>query len=95
MVERNKLKTGDDGDVGWVRADLRSPEETMEGARKALEWAGGTVDVLVNNAGIEHFELFMDVSPENFDEVMAVNARAPLLISQVTQTRSLFQPFHV
>ena len=52
---------------------------------QAVEWAGGTIDLLVNNAGIVVLEDFMDVTVENFDEAIAVNTRAPLLVSQVIQ----------
>jgi NAD(P)-dependent dehydrogenase (short-subunit alcohol dehydrogenase family) len=40
------------------------------------------VDILVNNAGIEADTAFKDVSSDLFDRVIAVNLRAPLLISQ-------------
>ena len=50
---------------------------------QAVEWAGGTIDLLVNNAGIAELEDFMDVTVENFDDAIAVNTRAPLLVSQV------------
>lgn len=48
-----------------------------------MEWAGGSLDILVNNAGICVLEDFMDISSDSFDEVIAINTRAPLLVSQV------------
>lgn len=84
MVERHGLDASDGvGNVFWVQADLRVPSEAVEGAKKAVEWAGGTIDLLVNNAGICVLEDFMDVSAESFDESIAINTRAPLLVSQV------------
>lgn len=62
------------GCVG-VGASFRVPQ--------AVEWAGGSMDILVNNAGICVLEDFMDISSDSFDEVIAVNTRAPLLVSQV------------
>lgn len=50
---------------------------------QAVEWAGGSLDILVNNAGICVLEDFMDISSDSFDEVIAINTRAPLLVSQV------------
>lgn len=50
---------------------------------QAVEWAGGTIDLLVNNAGICILEDFMEVSTETFDKSIAINTRAPLLVSQV------------
>lgn len=40
------------------------------------------VDVLVNNAGIELDLPFSAIQPESFDKVLAVNLRAPFLLSQ-------------
>lgn len=84
MVRRHDLDASEErGNVSWVRADLRVPSETVAGTKKAVEWAGGAIDVLVNNAGICILEEFMDISCETFDETMAVNLRAPFLVSQV------------
>lgn len=83
MVERHGLDSGEGGNVCWVRANLRDSKDTIAGAKKAVEWAGGTVDLLVNNAGIAQTDSFMETSPEDFDDTIAVNTRAPLLVSQV------------
>jgi NAD(P)-dependent dehydrogenase (short-subunit alcohol dehydrogenase family) len=40
------------------------------------------VDVLVNNAGIEIDQAFEDLTCDDFDRVIAVNLRAPLLLAQ-------------
>jgi L-xylulose reductase len=59
-------------------ADLANVEE----ARRAAE-AAGTVDYLVNNAGISILQPFLEARVEDFDHIMAVNVRAVLVISQV------------
>lgn len=64
-----------------VEADLRTPEATRDLARRALDFLG-TVDVLVNNAGIVHIESLLDITPEHWEETMRVNLRAPLLLAQ-------------
>ena len=51
-------------------------------ARDAAD-AAGEVDLLVNNAGIALLEPFLETSVEAFDEVMAVNVRAVMIVSQV------------
>ncbi|WP_317854055.1 elongation factor P 5-aminopentanone reductase [Chakrabartyella piscis] len=38
-----------------------------------IENAYGTVDVLVNNAGISHIGLFTDMRPENWQKMIAIN----------------------
>jgi L-xylulose reductase len=51
-------------------------------ARQAAEEAG-SVDLLVNNAGISILQPFLETTVEAFDQVMAVNVRAMLVVSQV------------
>ena len=51
-------------------------------ARAAAERAG-SVDLLVNNAGISVPQSLLDTTAEAFDRTMAVNVRAALLVSQV------------
>jgi L-xylulose reductase len=53
-----------------------------DAARAAAESAGA-IDLLVNNAGIALIQPFMETTVEAFDETMAVNLRAVLVISQV------------
>lgn len=45
--------------------------------------AAGDVDLLVNNAGVSILEPFLDVTVAAFDEVMAVNVRGVLIVSQI------------
>lgn len=42
----------------------------------------GKVDILINNAGNLLNKQFGEISPEEFDEVFLVNARAPFLLTQ-------------
>ena len=51
-------------------------------AREVAE-AAGDIDLLVNNAGISIPQSFLDTSVEAFDQTLAVNVRAALIISQV------------
>ncbi|HEU0221693.1 MAG TPA: glucose 1-dehydrogenase [Paracoccaceae bacterium] len=53
-------------------------------ARLVAEVAGrfGAPDILVNNAGVIHLAPFLDFPMEEFDRVMAVNLRAPLILGQ-------------
>jgi L-xylulose reductase len=60
-----------------IAVDLADAEATRAAARAALPF-----DYLVNNAGIAALQSVLDTTVESFDEVMAVNARAPLIISQ-------------
>jgi NAD(P)-dependent dehydrogenase (short-subunit alcohol dehydrogenase family) len=64
--------------ASYVVADLADPDQIEKLAAKI----GSRVDVLVNNAGIEMDQPFEDITSELFDRVIAVNLRAPLLVTQ-------------
>ena len=60
-----------------IQVDLADPDATRAAARKALP-----ADYLINCAGTTELESFVDVKVENFDLLIAVNARAPMIVSQ-------------
>jgi glucose 1-dehydrogenase len=43
----------------------------------------GQIDVLVNNAGIEHETPFLDKSEQEWDRVISVNLKGPFLCTQI------------
>ncbi len=53
-----------------------------EAARSAVEDIG-PVDLLVNNAGIYKFQLLLDITEKDFDDIYNVNVKAILNISQI------------
>ncbi|WP_159716441.1 SDR family NAD(P)-dependent oxidoreductase [Geminicoccus flavidas] len=64
-----------------IVADLGTVEGPRQACAQALkEW--GTIDILVNNAGIARVFPALEHSVEDWDEVMAVNLRAPFLFAQ-------------
>ena len=64
-----------------LTADLADPAQVARLAREAVRSLGG-LDVLVNNASVYAKHPFGTASARDFDLQMAVNARAPLLLSQ-------------
>ena len=50
--------------------------QRMVGA--ARDWGGGRIDGLVNNAGWDKIELFVQSEPETWDRVIGVNLRGPI-----------------
>jgi 3-oxoacyl-[acyl-carrier protein] reductase len=42
----------------------------------------GAIDILLNNAGVASAEPFLEVTPEQWDHVLRVNARGTFLVSQ-------------
>lgn len=64
-----------------ITAEMASREGPLAAAKQALaEW--GTIDILVNSAGIARIAPATDLSHDWWDETMAVNLRAPFLLAQ-------------
>lgn len=61
-----------------IRADNRDAEAIEQAIRETVEALGG-LDILVNSAGIWHSAPLEETTVADFDEVMAVNFRAPFL----------------
>jgi NAD(P)-dependent dehydrogenase (short-subunit alcohol dehydrogenase family) len=66
----------------FVVADLADPAAIKALAAEVAAFESN-VDVVINNAGIETDLPFEHVTTELFDRVIAVNLRAPLLVTQV------------
>jgi len=46
---------------------------SLESAQAAVEAAGGTLDILINNAGTDEFGFFTYTTPEQWQKVLAIN----------------------
>jgi NAD(P)-dependent dehydrogenase (short-subunit alcohol dehydrogenase family) len=64
------------------RADLANPEECLGMAEYFLKETGG-IDILINNAGISFPERIVDLDLNHWDATLAVNLRAPVLVTKV------------
>ncbi len=53
--------------------------------------AFGALDVLVNSAGILHNSDFLDVTEQDFDQVLRVNLKGPLLVGQAVARQLIDQ----
>ena len=62
-------------------ADLHRPEAPSELVQAVTEVVG-PVDVLVSNAGLSRVQRLEDITAAGFDEMLAVNLRAPFLLAQ-------------
>jgi short-subunit dehydrogenase len=67
--------------VGILPADLTSSVDRKRICHEAAAWRGG-VNVLINNAGINHFRMFEDQPPEQLDLALAINVQAPIHLCQ-------------
>jgi NAD(P)-dependent dehydrogenase (short-subunit alcohol dehydrogenase family) len=68
-----KIEAETDAQAVFVECDVSSVDD-IEAAMDGAEELGG-VDVMVNNAGIFHPEEFLEVTPEEFDQLMGVNVK--------------------
>lgn len=72
------------GEAHAVQADMADPDAVAALMTRAVELLGG-IDVLVSNAGIEHFGDLGAVGAEEFDRTFAVNTRGQFLAVQEAQ----------
>jgi NAD(P)-dependent dehydrogenase (short-subunit alcohol dehydrogenase family) len=64
-----------------VRCDLRNPENIEQAVAAVIE-EFGTIDVLVNNAGVFESAILENISVEQWDTMFATNTRAPFLMAK-------------
>jgi NAD(P)-dependent dehydrogenase (short-subunit alcohol dehydrogenase family) len=70
------------GRADFIAADLNgSPATSRELASKATRVLGGRIDILVNNAGIFPSSTTATTDEKTFDEVYAVNVKAPYFLT--------------
>jgi NAD(P)-dependent dehydrogenase (short-subunit alcohol dehydrogenase family) len=65
-----------------VGADLRKPEGPHVLAKQVRTIVGDRLDILVANAGISKSASIEDTTLEDFDNLFAVNVRAPFFLAQ-------------
>jgi NAD(P)-dependent dehydrogenase (short-subunit alcohol dehydrogenase family) len=70
----------DGGRADFVAVDLGDEDSARQLARRATELGDGRVDILVNNAGIFPFGPTHEASEADFDQVFAVNVKAPFFL---------------
>jgi len=73
---------------GTIVADVTQPTEVTRAFAELFDLLGG-LDVLVNNAGISIRHRFLDISPEEWRAVMAVNLDGLFFVAQQAARRLL------
>ncbi len=74
--------TGAGGRAVAVAADV-SDRAQLEAAVNKVREALGPITILINNAGVENFSPFQDISSEIWDRLMAVNLKGTFQVTQV------------
>ncbi|MBZ5719730.1 MAG: SDR family oxidoreductase [Acidobacteriia bacterium] len=75
--------------AGAVDADVSNLKQVQAAFAEAIQMMGG-VDVLVNNAGISIRHNFLDITPEEWDKVIAVNLTGVFYVAQ-TAARHMWE----
>jgi NAD(P)-dependent dehydrogenase (short-subunit alcohol dehydrogenase family) len=81
VVGVSRTRVERDGGIEFARADVSSPADVKQLVEDVLQ-RHGRLDVVVNNAAIEHEGTVVDTSPEEWDQVMAVNLRSVFLCAK-------------
>jgi meso-butanediol dehydrogenase / (S,S)-butanediol dehydrogenase / diacetyl reductase len=78
LAELEKAVTGLGGKVKTVVCDITKSSEVAACVKQAAD-AFGRIDILVNNAGIGGYRPFLDWTEEDYDKIMATNAKSTWL----------------
>lgn len=70
------------GTAEKVKADLRAAQGPHDLAQRVRQLAGDKLDIVVANAGISKAASIEDTTVEDFDDLFAVNVRAPFFLVQ-------------
>jgi 3-oxoacyl-[acyl-carrier protein] reductase len=74
------------GPVDGMACDV-SIEDDVDRLVDAAEGSLGSIDVLINNAGIAHKDAFLEMDVAEWDRVMEVNLRGMFLVAQAVARR--------
>jgi 3-oxoacyl-[acyl-carrier protein] reductase len=69
-------------DSGWAALDVRDPEQAAAAAGLAASLAGGTLHIVVNNAGAIAPAMFANMTGESFDRVVSIHLGGTFTVSQ-------------
>jgi len=76
------------GDAHVVELDV-TDHDSIRAAVAHAETEMGTIDILVNNSGISTTQKLVDVTPDDYDDVMAVNTRGAFFVAQEVGKRMI------
>jgi NAD(P)-dependent dehydrogenase (short-subunit alcohol dehydrogenase family) len=76
---------------GAIRADVSDPEDVARAFRQLEDRVGG-LDVLINNAGVSRRHPLIEITPEEWRQVMDVNLDGVFYVAQRAARCMLAQP---
>jgi len=80
------VELGPLGTIAGTVCDVSRADEAERLAHEAEAFLSG-IDVLCNNAGIAWEEPFLEITPEHWDQLLAVNLRGMFLVAQCVARR--------
>ncbi len=86
---RTQIQHALPGLKGVVAADVSNLQQVRSAFAQAVELLGA-VDVLINNAGISIRHNFLDITPEEWDKILAVNLTGVFYMAQ-TAARHMWE----
>jgi len=81
IVDTSEPSNRADAGTPWIEADIANPDVYGLIVRECLD-RYGKLDVLVNNAGIQIREPFLEAKVESWNRIFAVNLKAPYFLAQ-------------
>lgn len=69
-------------DVQYIKCDVRNIDDCRNAAETASEISGGKIDVLINCAGIYRENMLLDVSEEEYSEIMDINVKGTVFLTR-------------
>lgn len=85
-VDGLRTLDGAAGRVEGMACDVSDEGAAQHFVAEGERWLNG-IDILINNAGIAWEEPFLDITPEHWDRILAVNLRGMFLVAQATARR--------
>lgn len=79
--EKEAIKLSERTGAEAFKADLSNMDGVNAFTKKALE-KFNKIDVLINNAGVDQFKLFTDITENDWNEIINTNLRAAVFISK-------------
>lgn len=80
-----RIRSEFDRDAAFVECDVRSPDDLETAVERAEDYGG--IDVMFNCAAIIGIESFLDVGEEEYERMMAVNAKGVYFGAQAAARR--------
>ena len=79
--ERESRALADELGALAIRADVRSEEDAVRAVAQTVS-AFGSIDALVNNAGVSSFSLFTDLTLADWEQMLRTNLTGAFLLSR-------------